>query len=105
MNVAFDEYLIAEQGGNCCGQDRFTVISCASCQGHYLFNEELNDLYYDPRDLRRRFFKIPGMNPPPCTYCGDIDWQFSDQQLNIVAIKTGPWGWLLDDSEIDFTRD
>ena len=69
--------------------------SCASCQGQYLYNAELNDVYFDSADLSRHFFKIPGMQLPPCRYCGDLRWEFSAVPPDKAAVQAGVWAWVL----------
>lgn len=91
----FNLTLIAERGGNLCGQDRFSIESCANCQGQYLCNAELHDVYYDPDDLSRHFFDLAGMRLPPCRYCGDLQWQFSALPVGQATVQSGPWAWVL----------
>ena len=94
MSLQFNHRIIDQHGGNCCGEDRFTIVSCAECQGQYLFNRALNDIYYDPENLSRRFFKIEGITPP-CGYCGAVSWQFAEPGPNEAAVYSGPWAWVL----------
>ena len=95
MTQDCDLQLLAARGANLCGEDKFDVVCCNNCQGQYLYNLELKDVYYDPADLKRRFFKIPGMQLPPCRYCGAVNWQFSEQGPDEVAILSGCWAWAL----------
>ena len=100
--MEFNCALIGERGGNLCGEDRFTIEACAECQGQYLFNRVLNDVYYDPDDLTRRYFRIPGLTLPPCRYCGAIALQFSDTAPDRAAAQTGPWAWTLQSRQFSF---
>lgn len=95
MSLVFNHQLIAERGGNLCGQDRFSIEMCAACQGQYLFNWELNDVYYDADDLSRHFFKVAGIDLPPCRYCGALNMQFSALQVDQASAQSGPWAWTL----------
>jgi len=95
MTMIFNTSLIDELGGNLCGEDRLSIQACNQCQGQYLFNAELNDVYFDPADLSKHFFKIPAISLPPCRYCGAINWDFSSVDLDKVSILSGPWGWVL----------
>ena len=52
----------------------------------YLFNQEVKDVYYDPEDLSRHYFKIPGIDLPPCRYCGAIGWDFSSTPPDQAAV-------------------
>lgn len=99
----FNLALIAERGGNLCGEDRLSIESCGSCQGQYLFNAELNDVYYDAEDLSRHFFKLAGMRLPPCRYCGDLQWQFSAQPVEQAMVQSGPWAWTLASRSFTFS--
>lgn len=101
--LKFDHPLIAERGGNLCGEDRFSIESCNRCQGHYLYNDELKDVYYDPEDLGRHFFKIPAMRIPPCRHCGAIEWDFADAVIDQATAQSGPWGWSLASRVFTFT--
>lgn len=94
--LVFNACIIEQQGGNVCGQDRFSVVACEHCRTHYLYNDELKDIYYDPDDLSRRFFNIKGMDLPPCSGCGSISWRFSDHQPADVEVQLGIWGWALE---------
>ncbi len=91
--MEFNHKLIGERGGNLCGEDHFSIETCAECQGQYLFNRELNDVYYDPEDLGRHFFKIAGIRLPPCRYCGAIDWQFTGHGLDQACAQSGTCAW------------
>jgi hypothetical protein len=95
MSLAFNYSIIKQRGGNLCGEDRFSIEACGQCQGHYLFNQELKDVYYDTDDLSRRFFKIAGMSLPPCRYCGAINWQFNQPSPDQPSAQAGPWAWSL----------
>ena len=103
-SIAFNHALLVERGANVCGVDRFSIESCAQCQGQYLFNAELKDVYYDAEDLTRHFFKIPGMDLPPCRYCGSLSWEFG-LAPDRVAIQSGPWAWVLASREFTFSSD
>ena len=92
----FNASLISQRGGNACGEDLFVVVACEHCRSHYLYNEVLRDIYYDPDDLSRRFFRIVGMDLPPCRACGSLNWQFSEHELTDVEIKLGAWAWALE---------
>ena len=76
--------------------------ACASCQGQYLFNAEVKDVYYDPEDLARHFFKIPGMQLPPCRYCGELNWQFASAAPDHQQVQAGPWAWALQSRSFTF---
>ena len=93
--MQFNISLITSRGGNLCGEDELSIQACAECQGQYLFNEIVNDVYYDSEDLSRHFFKIPGMDLPPCRYCGGLHWQFSSQVPDQQMVQSGPWAWVL----------
>ncbi len=93
--LQFDLTLIQARGGNLCGDDRFTIVACAQCGTHYLYNEELRDIYYNPFDLSRRFFNIEMLGLPPCVGCGLIDWRFSASNPIKVEVQLGPWAWVL----------
>ena len=93
--LTFDHEIIKERGGNLCGDDRFSIEACAKCQGQYLYNNELKDIYYDPFDLSRRFFNIEGIPLPPCGYCGALNWEFVMTPLEYASARIGPWGWAL----------
>ena len=95
MSLEFDTDLLAKAGANLCGDDRFTVICCARCEGQYLFNQELNDIYYDPDNLQRRFFRLPGISMPSCRYCGEVGWQASDEIIDKASVQVGPWSAFL----------
>ena len=105
MALLFNHEAIAERGGNLCGEDRFSIEACEQCQGHYLFNQELNDVYYDSEDLNRRFFKIPGITLPPCRYCGALNWQFARVAPDQTAAQLGPWAWALQSRRFTFVSD
>lgn len=94
--LSFNASLISQRGGNICGQDYFVIVACEHCRSHYLYNKELRDIYYDPDDLFRRFFRIEGMNLPPCKGCGSLDWRFSEHDLTDVEIQLGAWAWVVD---------
>lgn len=102
MSLPFNHELIAEHGGNLCGADRFSVEACDRCQGHYLYNAELQDVYYDPDNFSRRFFRIEGMRLPPCRYCGELDWDFAAVSPPRAIVQTGPWGWVLQTRSFTF---
>ena len=93
--MKFNVKIIASKGGNLCGQDKLSVEACAKCQGQYLYNDELKDVYYDPEDLTRHYFNIPGMSLPPCRYCGDIQWVFDEARPDAQQVQSGPWAWAL----------
>lgn len=95
--MKFNLALIAGYGGNLCGEDKFTVEACESCQGQYLYNAELKDVYYDPSNLARHFFKIPGIDLPPCRFCGAQGWQFAVPPPESISVQAGIWGWALMD--------
>lgn len=103
--MQFNHRAIAERGGNLCGEDQFSIETCEHCQGHYLFNNELKDVYYDAEDLKRRFFKIPGISLPPCRYCGALNWQFASISIDHNVAQTGPWAWALQTRRFTFTND
>ncbi len=96
---------LAERGANLCGEDHFFVRSCSLCQGQYLYNREVNDVYFDPDDLGRHFFDIEGLPLPPCRYCGNINWSFSSQPPDLLAIQAGVWGWVLKRHSFTFGAD
>ena len=100
--MEFNLQIITERGGNLCGEDDFSIESCAQCQGQYLFNRELKDVYFDPEDLSRHFFKIPGMDLPPCRYCGAIGWGFSSKPPDQSIAQAGPWAWALKSRVFNF---
>lgn len=93
--MEFDIEAIEKRGGNLCGADRFVMVCCSECRTHYLFNLELNDVYYDPQDLKRRFFKLSGMRLPPCAGCGALEWEFAPEALSEMEVQVGPWSWVL----------
>lgn len=93
MNFNID--IISRRGGNLCGEDDLSIQACAHCQGQYLFNQAVNDVYYDPEDLARHFFKIPGMDLPPCRYCGALHWEFAAPAPDQHIAQSGPWAWAL----------
>lgn len=95
MIVVYNVKLIASKGGNLCGQDKLSIEACSECQGQYLYNQELNDVYYDPEDLSRHFFKIAGLDLPPCRYCGALRWQFAIAAPDQAQVQSGPWAWTL----------
>jgi hypothetical protein len=95
MSLVFDVEIILNRGGNVCGLDRFSVEVCSLCQGQYLYNDELKDVYFDPEDMSRHFFKIEGMDLPPCRYCGSLKWQFAEKQPEQATVQAGPWAWVL----------
>lgn len=95
MSLTFDVEIISDRGGNICGSDRFSIEACSQCQGQYLYNDELKDVYFDPEDMSRHFFKIEGMDLPPCRYCGGLNWQFSPNLPGQAVVQTGPWAWVL----------
>ncbi len=105
MVLEFNHKLIAKRGGNLCGEDLFSIESCAQCQGQYLFNRALKDVYYDPEDLSRHFFKVPGIDLPPCRYCGAMGWQFSLVVPDQLMAQTGPWAWSLKRRSFTFGQD
>ncbi len=94
--LEFNISLIGQRGGNVCGQDHFVMVACEHCRSHYLYNEALKDIYYDADDLSRRFFRIEGINLPPCKGCGSIKWLFSEHPLTDVEVQLGAWGWVLE---------
>lgn len=102
MTIEFNLQLIGERGGNLCGDDRFSIQSCEYCQGQYLYNAELCDVYYDAEDLTRHFFKIAGIKLPPCRYCGALNWQFSSLCVDQISVQTGPWAWALQSRSFTF---
>lgn len=102
MNVEFNHPLIGERGGNLCGEDQFSIEACDSCQGQYLFNCELKDVYYDSEDLSRHFFKHPALSLPPCRYCGQLDWQFALPAPDQPSAQSGPWAWTLTTRSFSF---
>jgi hypothetical protein len=89
----FDLELLRVRGANLCEADRFDIRACCSCGRHYLFNNELKDVYYDPFNLTKRFFYIDSIALPPCAGCGDIDWALS-APVPLVESLLGIWGWL-----------
>ncbi len=103
MTLTFNHTIIAERGGNLCGEDRFSVEACGACQGQYLFNQELKDVYFDPEDLARHFFKIPGMDLPPCGYCGAVIWDFAEISPDQASAQAGPWAWALKSRVFNFS--
>ncbi len=103
--MPFDHALLARRGANLCGADDFQIVACASCQGHYLYNGELKDVYYAPGDLQRRFFRIAAIALPPCHYCGAIDWQISAAPVEHSAAQSGPWGWAIAGGVFEFKDD
>ena len=102
MSLEFNHALIGQRGGNLCGDDCFSIESCAQCQGQYLFNRELNDVYYDAEDLSRHFFKVAGLSLPPCRYCGAVAWQFAGTPPDRATAQTGPWAWALQSRRFSF---
>ncbi|WP_101759980.1 hypothetical protein [Oceanicoccus sp. KOV_DT_Chl] len=102
--LEFNFALLAERGANLCGADRLRIESCNQCQGQYLFNAELNDVYYDAEDLTRHFFKIAAMDLPPCRYCGHPSWDFGVVP-DRVAVQSGPWAWTLLSRQFIFAAD
>ena len=92
---AFNLELIADRGGNLSGYDKFSIEACDRCGGHYLYNAELRDVYYDDEDLSRRFFRVAGLALPPCSYCGALEWQFSLSSPDRASAQSGPWGFVL----------
>ncbi len=104
MTLEFDLKAIARRGGNLCGEDRFSIEQCAACQGQYLFNAELSDVYYDPEDLSRHYFKIAGIDLPPCRYCGTLSWDFG-AAVGPSTAQTGPWAWALASRSFTFSPD
>ncbi|MGK0441589.1 MAG: hypothetical protein ACJA0N_001389 [Pseudohongiellaceae bacterium] len=93
--MQFNNDIIIERGGNLCGEDKLSIEACSACQGQYLYNAELKDLYYDPEDLSRHFFRIPGIDIPPCGYCGVLNWQFASPSPDQPQAQAGPWAWTL----------
>ena len=93
-NMQFNIGLIPSKGGNLCGEDKLSVQACSECQGQYRFNKELNDVYYHAEELSRHFFKIPGLDLPPCRYCGALHWQFSATAPDQQQVQIGAWAWV-----------
>ncbi|MCR8923652.1 hypothetical protein NO559_12785 [Dasania sp. GY-MA-18] len=93
--IVFNTALIGQRGGNLCGEDELSIEACSSCQGQYLFNAALKDVYYDSADLSRHFFKIPAIDLPPCRYCGALQWQFATPAPELAQVQAGPWAWVL----------
>lgn len=93
--IYFDHDEIAARGGNLCGEDAFAIGVCGKCSSQYLYNQVLHDVYFDPTDLQRRFFKIEGMALPPCRGCGQLGWELLTDTLEPVEQLTGPWAWAL----------
>jgi hypothetical protein len=91
MSISFDSELLATAGANLCGEDDFSVLCCEACDGQYLFNRELNDIYYQPDNLNRHFFLLSGVSMPPCRYCGKVGWQNETWQADTASIQVGPW--------------
>jgi hypothetical protein len=100
--VQFNLALLAEKGANLCGEDRFSIEMCERCDGQYLYNDELKDVYFDPDDLARRFFKLAAMPLPPCRYCGALDWQFQARP-DAMLVQAGPWACLLTGRQYTFS--
>ena len=104
MSVRVDSELVARRGGNVCGADRFSVEACGHCHGHYLFNAELNDVYFDPEDLGRRYFRLECISLPPCRYCGALQWDFAAEPPAQNEVQSGPWRWVLKSREFTFSE-
>lgn len=97
MDKSIDIELLKLRGANLCGADKFDVVAADCCQHHYLFNAELNDIYFDPFDLSKRFFYIKAIALPPCTACGAIDWKPQCDSLSLTEKLSGSWGWIYQD--------
>ena len=87
---------IKARGGRICGDDDFEIVRCKNCGCQYLYNSEVLDLYYDPRDLSKRYLNAEGYPVPPCRQCGIEDWDFEELSgSDKPEVEFGPWSWLL----------
>ena len=87
---------IEARGGAVLGDDDFEIVACTSCGCQYLYNAEVLQLYYDPKDLKKIYLYFEGNEIPPCRQCGTQEWTFDELNADDeVIVKSGPWSWAL----------
>lgn len=68
----------------------FVVCACKQCGQQYLYDEEIDYIYWDPEDLQIRF--APYEPCPPCSRCGE-DLYIIYLEADSPEVVEGPWSW------------
>ena len=89
-----DKARFEARGGNGCSTSHYVLQPTTCCGSFAVGDTELQDLYIDPRDLRKTLmlFYDPGVDcPPACPFCNAEDWDLIE--IEDVADVPLPWHW------------
>lgn len=99
---ALDYAEIFRRGGANCGDEDFALFQCPHCCCIYLVEYEVDTLYLDARDLRRRIAVNLGVETIACEPCGQplplAPWVGPDapasMQVSWPNLARSPWRWI-----------
>lgn len=99
---ALDYDEIFRRGGANKGDEDFALCQCPHCGCIYLVEYEVDTLYIDARDLRRRIAVNLGVDTIACDACGNqlpsVPWVGPDappsMQVSWSHLARSPWCWI-----------
>lgn len=97
---------IFERGGANCGDEGFALFKCPNCGHIYLFEYEVDTVYLDANDLKKRIMVLE--NSFDCLGCGeevpqDGAWSGScvDDRFRVTwaELNASDWAWAVRQSD------
>ena len=75
----------------------FVMLKCENCETYALYDEEIMTIYPDPHDLK--ISMLYGIKGDPtsvaCPSCGALNSFDYITHVDLNAIRTGPWNYIL----------
>jgi hypothetical protein len=83
-----DKNIMEKAGARGCSNSDYNIVITTCCNAYLVEDDELNDVYYDPEDLKKVIdISYSGM----CPICGSSSWSY--QQLNEWPKEKSKWQW------------
>ncbi|MBK8173003.1 MAG: hypothetical protein IPK60_22085 [Sandaracinaceae bacterium] len=73
-----------------CSNSSYVFVRCSACSFYYVYDEELEELYFDPAKLTKWSASIS--QSAPCAGCGAASWKLiAATEVELPAIATAGW--------------
>ncbi len=83
-----DKNIIEKAGARGCDNSDYNIVRTTCCNSYLVEDDELNEVYFDPEDLRK---VIDVTYSGECPVCGSSSWDY--KQLNEWPKEKTKWQW------------
>jgi hypothetical protein len=91
--ITLERHVLKKAGAAGCSNSTYRVVTLTCCDRQVVEDEELSDLYVDPRDLSKKvsLLRAPGELDGPCPLCRATAWDLVP--VDDLAHVSQEWRW------------